>query len=67
MVGNVADLLVVILALLHALVPEPRDVGVVADVDGLVDALQKFLTLKSVDGGLIGDALQPGLRVIDGF
>ena len=67
MVGYVADLLVVILALLHTLVPEPRDVSVVTDVDGLVDALQKFLPLKCVDGGLIGDALQPGLRVIDGF
>lgn len=67
MVCNVANLLVVILALLHALVPEPRDVRVVADVDGLVDTLKKFLALKGVDGGFIGDALQPGLRVVDGF
>ncbi len=67
MVGNVADLLVVILALLDPLVPEPCNVGVVADVDSLVDALQKFLALKSVNRGFIGDALQPGLRVVNGL
>ncbi len=67
MICNVAYLLVVILALLHALVPEPCDVGVVADVDRLVDALQKFFALKGVDGGFVGDALQPGLRVVNGF
>jgi hypothetical protein len=66
-VCNVAYLLVVILALLHALIPEPCDVGVVADVDRLVDAFQKFLAFKGVDGGFVGNALQPGLRVVNCF
>jgi len=67
MVVDVADLLVVILALLHSMVPEPGDVSVVADVDGLVYAFQKFFAFKGLDGRLVGDALEAGLGVVDGF
>ena len=38
-----------------------------ADVDGLVDALQQPLALQRVDGGLVGDALKTGLGVVDGL
>ena len=38
-----------------------------ADVDGLVDALQQPLALQRVDGGLVGDALKTGLGVVHGL
>ncbi len=38
---------------------KPGDVGVVADVDRLVDALQQPLALQGLHRGLVGDALVP--------
>ena len=67
MVCNVTDLFIVILALLHPLVPELCDVGVVTAVDSLVNTFKKLFSLKGLDCSFVGDTLEPGLRVVNSF
>ena len=60
---NVADLVVVVRALLLPARPEQRCVGVVTNVYQAVGAFQQFFSLKRVDGLVFGDTLEACRRV----